>query len=69
VLPGSPWEFLAALAVLRLLASPLLAASFLLAGLIAPTARSRWTLLVATAIEGVAAVYTILTWFVSCHFR
>jgi hypothetical protein len=60
--PGSRWELWAAFAVLRMLAAPPLATAFALAGLIAPNRTSRWSLLVAAAIEGAVAAYAILHW-------
>jgi hypothetical protein len=64
--PSSPLEFWAALAVLRMLPAPLLASSFLLAGLFAPIRSSRWTLLVAAGSEGAVGSYAFLHWFASC---
>ncbi len=56
----SPLMTWAALAVLRLLAAPLLAAAFALCGLIAPARWSRWSLLAAAGIEGAVATYAVL---------
>ncbi len=56
----SPLMTWAALAVLRLLAMPLLAAAFALCGLIAPARWSRWSLLAAAGIEGAVATYAVL---------
>jgi hypothetical protein len=64
-LQGLTWESLAALAVLRMLASPLLAACFIVSILIAPTPSSRWALLAATGIESMAAAYASFHWFAS----
>lgn len=67
-LPGSLWAIWASLAVLRMLAAPLLASVFLLSGLIAPTRASRWALLVTGGIEGAVGTYAVLHWYVSCRF-
>ena len=56
----------AALAVLRMLAAPPLAAAFALSGIVAPSRRSRWSLLVAAGIEGAVAAYAVLHWFGGC---
>jgi hypothetical protein len=64
----SPLMVSAALAVLRMLAAPPLAAAFLVAGVLAPSWASRWALLAAAGIEGVAAAYAVLHWFVGCCF-
>jgi hypothetical protein len=68
LLPGFARQSWAALAVLRMLASPLLATCFLLAGIIAPARSSRWALLVATAMESIAGIYAVCQWFLSCCF-
>jgi hypothetical protein len=60
----SPLMILAALAVLRTLAAPLVAATFLLSGFIAPNRPSRWSLFVAAGIEVVAAAYAVIQWFI-----
>jgi hypothetical protein len=64
----SPLLMWAALAVLRMLAAPLLAAAFVLAGVIAPNRSSRWSLIVAAGIEGAAATYAAVHWFAGCCF-
>jgi hypothetical protein len=64
----SSLEIWAALAGLRMLVSPPLAAVFVLAGIIAPSRTSRWVLLVAAGIEGAMAVYAVLEWYVGCCF-
>ena len=66
--PCRPLEFCAALAVLRMLASPLLATSLLLSVFVAPDWTSRWVLLAATGIEGAVAVYSVFHWFVGPCF-
>ena len=66
--PGSIFELGAALAVLRMLLSPLLAAFFLLSGIFSPDRMPRWTLLIAAGIEGAVAAFAVLHWFVSCCF-
>jgi hypothetical protein len=58
----------AALAVLRMLAAPLLAAAFVVAGAITPSRAPRWSLLAAAGIEGAVAVYSVLQWFVGCCY-
>ena len=65
---ASPLECCAALAVLRMLPAPLLAASFLLAGLIAPFRKARWGLLAAAGAESAVAGYAWLHWFAGCCF-
>jgi hypothetical protein len=66
--PCPPLEFCAAIAVLRMLAAPLLAMGFALAVCIAPNRMSRWMLLVAAGIEGAVAAYAVLHWFVGCCY-
>ena len=66
--PCSPLELCAAFAVLRMLASPLLATSFMLSVFIAPDRTSRWALLAATGIEGAVAMYSVFLWFVGPCF-
>jgi hypothetical protein len=61
-------EYLAALSFLRTIVSPPLAAAFVVAGLVAPSRASRWSLLAAAGIEGVVAVYSVLQWFVGCCY-
>lgn len=69
VLPReSPLAIGAALAVLRMLLSPPLAAAFVLAGVIAPTWTSRWALLAAGWGEGAVAAYAVLRWFAGCYY-
>ena len=58
----------ASLAVLRILAAPLLAMTFVLSGFIAPNRTSRWVLLAAAGIEGAVATYAILPWFAGACF-
>jgi hypothetical protein len=53
----------------RLLAAPLLALAFLLCACLAPTRFARCALLGATALEGVAAVYSLVHWFILPHLR
>jgi hypothetical protein len=60
---GSPLQLFAALWVLRLLGSPLLAGGFFLATVLAPAAPSRRILLAATVLEGLVALYTGHTFF------
>ena len=62
--PQSPLILWGPVAVLRMLAAPLLAMGFALAGLIAPNRASRWALLAAAAVEGAVAMYTVLHWFI-----
>jgi hypothetical protein len=64
----SPLMVWAALAVLRMLAAPPLAAVFVLGGVIAPSRTSRWALLAAGGIEGTVAAYAVLHWFVGCCY-
>jgi hypothetical protein len=52
-----------ALAVLRILATPLFALGFLLSALFAPTRSARVALLMATAIETAVFVYIVFLWF------
>jgi hypothetical protein len=59
-------SLLAALAVLRTIVSPPFAATFVVAGLVAPAGRSRWVLLAAAAIESAVTVYAVLQWFAGC---
>ena len=59
------WQMGAAFGVLRMLGSPLLAASFLLGGCLAPTRFPRWTLMGATVIEGAVAAYAAFHWFIA----
>lgn len=54
----------ASLGVLRLLVAPLLAAGFLLCACLSPTRFSRWALAGATAVEGLAAAFAVLQWFI-----
>jgi hypothetical protein len=58
----------AAVAVLRMLASPVLAMVFVISGLLAPHRRPRWALLVAAGMEGTVAAYAMLHWFAGCRF-
>jgi len=70
-LPFPPESLLgvgAALADLRMLAAPPLAAAFVLSGVIAPSRTSRWALLAAAGIEGAVAVYAVLEWYAGCCF-
>jgi hypothetical protein len=62
--PQSPLILWGPVAVLRMLAAPLLAMGFALAGLIAPNRASRWALFGAAAVEGAVAMYTVLHWFI-----
>ena len=70
-LPNPPFIGQAGLffSVMRVLGAPLLAVAFLLCACLAPTRFARWALLGATVIEGVAAVYCLLHWFILPHFR
>jgi hypothetical protein len=68
-LPQSPWSLLVLLAPLRILGVPLLVATFMLSGCIAPSRRSRWVLLGAAVIEGVGATAAVLHWFGRYPFR
>jgi len=52
-----------ALAVLRILASPLFAGAFFLSGLLAPGRAFRLVLFAATLIEMVVCSWVTLTWF------
>jgi hypothetical protein len=60
---------LAALAVLRILVAPFLAASFGLAALFAPEARFRWCLFGAASAEGLSSVYGFFHWFAPLFFH
>ena len=69
VLPReSPLEIAAALAGLRMLLAPPLAAAFGLAGVIASNRVSRWSLLAAAGTEGAVAGYAVLHWYVGCCY-
>ena len=69
VLPReSPLMVWAALAVLRMLAAPPLAAVFVLGGVIAPSRAARWVLLTAAGGEGPVAAYAVLHWFAGCCY-
>jgi hypothetical protein len=57
------------LSLFRTLAAPLLAPAFLLCACLAPTRFARWTLVGATALESLAAAYSLLHWFILPHFR
>jgi hypothetical protein len=59
----------AGVVVLRMLGAPLLAATFLLSACLAPTRFSRWSLVGATALEGLAAGCAIATWFIVPRLR
>jgi hypothetical protein len=63
-----PWVGLEALAVLRMFAAPLLAASFAVAVFIAPNWTSRWALVAAAVMEGAVALYTVFHWFIGPCF-
>jgi hypothetical protein len=63
--PSMVWT---ALGVLRMLASPPLAAAFLVAEILAPNRASRWALLAAAGIEGAVAGYAVSHWFAGCCF-
>ncbi len=65
---GSPLARWAAFAVLRMLLSPPLAATFVVAGFFAPSRASRWSLLAAAGGEGAVAAYAVLHWFAGCCF-
>ncbi len=65
--PGRVLMDVAALSVLRMLGSPLVAGTFLIAAFLAPTQTSRWALLAATGIECVVAAYSVLHWFAPFH--
>ena len=58
----------AALAVLRTIVSPPMAAAFVVAGLVAPTGRPRWALLAAAGMEGLVAAYAVLQGFAGCCY-
>ncbi len=64
----SPLMIGAALAVLRMLLAPPLAAAFGLAGVIASNRASRWSLLAAAGTEAAVAGYAVLHWFVGCCY-
>ena len=64
----SPLMIGAALAGLRMLLAPPLAAAFGIAGVIASNRVSRWSLLAAAGTEGAVAGYAVLHWFVGCCF-
>ena len=69
--PRSEQSFLmvwSALAVLRMLASPVLATGFAVFALIAPNRTSRWALAIAAGIDGAVAAYSVFHWSISCHF-
>jgi len=70
-LPNPPFwvQLFTCFSVFRALAAPLLALAFLLCACLAPTRFSRWALLGATVLEGVAAVYSLAHWFIVPHFR
>jgi hypothetical protein len=53
------WQVFAGVGIIRTLLSPILASSFLVSLLVAPTWRCRWILLAATAMEGGA----FASWF------
>jgi hypothetical protein len=59
----------AALAVLRILPAPLIAAGFLLAGVVAPHRGPRWTLLAASGVELAVCVSVGLVWLSSLHLH
>ena len=59
---------LAALAALRTLVSPPLAAVFVVAGVVAPSRASRWALLAAGGGEATVATYAVLHWFAGCCY-
>ena len=59
----------AMLAFPRIFLSPLLAALFGLAALIAPAKRFRWYLFSAAGIEGIASVYGFFHWFAPLFFH
>jgi hypothetical protein len=65
--PPSVPDIWSTLAVLRILAGPLLASAFLLSGLFAPNRSFRIALLVATAIEAAVFAYVALMWFHQSH--
>lgn len=60
---------LAAISVLRILGTPLLAAALLLAAVASPQRGPRWTLLAACGIEIVMCVYVGIVWFGPLLFR
>lgn len=62
---GSPWQYWAALAFLRMLPGPLLATSFLLGAAIAPRGWWRWALLAATALEGMVLFCAFVQWLLA----
>ena len=64
--PHSLLEYCAALSVLRMLPAPVFASIFVIAVFIARDRASRWMLIVAPAMEGAVAMYTLLHWFVGC---
>ena len=70
-LPNPPFIVQACLffSLMRVLGAPLLALAFLLCACLAPTRFARWTLVGATALESLAAVYSLLHWFILPHFR
>jgi hypothetical protein len=55
--------------LMRVLGAPLLALALLLCACLAPTRFARWALVGATAIEGVAAAYSLVHWFILPHLR
>ena len=57
------------LAVLRILAAPLLALGFVLCALFAPSRSSRIALVVATALEAAVFVYLVVVWFLPALSR
>jgi len=69
-LPNPPFFVQACLffSLMRVLGAPLLAATFLLGGCLAPTRFARWALLGATAIEGAVAAYAIFHWYIGPCF-
>ena len=61
--PGSALQYLAGLAVLRILMAPLCASAFFLSALLAPNRSSRIALAVAALAETVVIIYMALIWF------
>ena len=57
-------QVLTAVGVMRVIGSLLLAPAFLLSACLTPTRFSRWSLLGATAVEGLVAAYAFVHWFI-----
>ena len=58
-------QALACFGPLRMLGTPLLAVTFLPCACLAPARFSRWSLLVASGVEGLVAAYTAFGWLIA----